>query len=246
MSYRPEGRSLYLRRRTPVSQYDLWAVFTAAGNDSTAYGARDAAAIALLCGTDLHDLAVSKLSVEEYRRLTPVPLVEAAVESWFGFRGGHPGALLNPIRQPDHIVARAISRTALSRVLQRRAIEAKVPPFSPNDIARSRSMHSSRRWFGRRQHSAPHAAPPLPAETSESQAQLVRFLSRFGHDRRAVLLDRLNLLAGLLSEDRLDAFSIDWRAVAPEDLSRSRALQTLGRRQSNALLNALRGLRQSA
>jgi integrase len=81
------------------------AVFDAAVRDPSVYGARDAAIIALLCGSGLPELDLNALQVEHFDpgaaqlclprdsrtlvvRLTPIAL--GALERWLSFRGPSP------------------------------------------------------------------------------------------------------------------------------------------------------------
>jgi hypothetical protein len=223
------------RRRSPVSTEDIDAVFAAASGDPSVYGARDAAIIALICETGLGTPEVVALQIDHFdpdaalisiSRLghsmvvNPGSVACQALDRWLYFRGRLPGALINPIRRPDRILIKPIASTAVSDALFRRSNEAGIAPFTAGDLARTGSMLISGRW---------HAAPrrpfgsvglfrertegdPLPTR-NPGQLLVVRFLSRHGHARRCILLERLNRLALLISGGTHHAFAFDWTGV---------------------------------
>ena len=60
-----------------------------------------------------------------------------AVEVWIGVRGSEPGPLFVPIHRSGRIQPRALREQSVYDMLQRRAVEAGIPPFSPHDLRRT-------------------------------------------------------------------------------------------------------------
>ena len=117
-------------------------------------GVRDAALIAILRGAGLRRGEAVKLNVRDFNPETGrleinrakggksrlVYLPEAAityVENWLDVRSRRPGALLCPMRKGGVIEYRAMSSTAILKVVQKRAKQAGVASFSPHDFRRT-------------------------------------------------------------------------------------------------------------
>jgi integrase len=63
-----------------------------------------------------------------------------ALEDWLAARGNAAGALLCPVRKGGKVEIRRLTATALRQCCARRAEEAGVAPFSPNDLRRSAAV----------------------------------------------------------------------------------------------------------
>jgi integrase len=257
------------RRGSPVSPEEIDAIFGVAARDHGVYGARDAAMIALVCGTGLRSLDVVALQVEQfdpgvgliswisYGQTIAVNIGAVAcraLDRWLGFRGRLPGPLINPIRRPDRILNKPITNTAINSALCRRSKEADILPFTASDVARTNSMLVSGRWH------APSRRPyrrvgsfRLATENAQTaphnpgQSLVVRFLSRYGHTRRRLLLERLNRLALLISEGKQQAFEFDWTGVYAAQFPLADAFGSCNLRSLNKMKSALHGvLREGA
>jgi hypothetical protein len=257
------------RRGSPVSPEEIDAIFGVAARDCGVYGARDAAIIALACGTGLPSLDVVALRVEQFDpgaglislirhgQIIAVNIGSVAwraLDRWLGFRGRLPGPLINPIRRPDQILNKPITSTTINCALCRWCNEAEILPFTANDVARTSSMLVSGRWHAPSQYPyrrvgsfrlAAENAPTTPH--NPGQLLVVRFLSRYGHTQRCILLERLNHLAFLISEGKHQAFEFDWTGVRATQFPIAGAFGSCSLRSLNKMKSALHGvLREGA
>jgi hypothetical protein len=148
---------------------------------------------------------------------------------------------------------RKLSRGAICDVLRKRAREANVESFSPDDLLRSRELSVSGRW------QKPHnnwtfmdpSSDLCPrrsglalietADANDTAALYARLVARWDLPKRARLATRLDTLAGLLSDGQLAAAEFDWCGLSPEAASRGAQLLTrqFTRRNAHAIWNAL-------
>jgi site-specific recombinase XerD len=142
----PAGRAL--------TAGEIRALFATCAGDPRPAGVRDAAMIAVLYGAGVRRAELVQLSVSHYEPDTGAVRVESgkgnkerityvqgmgctAVEVWIGVRGSEPGPLFVPIHRSGRIQPRALREQSVYDMLQRRATEAGVPPFSPHDLRRT-------------------------------------------------------------------------------------------------------------
>lgn len=122
--------------------------------DRSPAGARDAALLALLYGAQLRRAEAVGLELSDYdpasgrirvrgaggravRRFAANEHARAALDRWLGVRGGDPGPLFNPVNKGGRIEARRLSEQAIYIACQKRAMEAGLPPTSPEDLRRA-------------------------------------------------------------------------------------------------------------
>jgi len=117
-------------------------------------GARDAALLALLYGAQLRRAEAVGLELSDYdprsgrihvrsvggravRRFAANEHARAALDRWLGIRGDEPGPLFNPVHKGGRIERRRLSEQAIYIACQKRAMEAGLPPTSPEDLRRA-------------------------------------------------------------------------------------------------------------
>jgi integrase len=122
--------------------------------DRSPAGARDAALLALLYGAQLRRAEAVGLELSDYdpgsgrirvrgadgravRRFAANEHARAALDRWVGIRGDEPGPLFNPVNKGGRIEARRLSEQAIYIACQKRALEAGLPPTSPEDLRRA-------------------------------------------------------------------------------------------------------------
>ena len=121
--------------------------------DRSPAGARDAALLALLYGAQLRRAEAVGLDLSDYdrgrgwirvrasggavRRFAANPHARAALDRWIGIRGDEPGPLFNPVNKGGRIETRRLSEQAIYIACQKRAMEADLPPTSPEDLRRA-------------------------------------------------------------------------------------------------------------
>jgi hypothetical protein len=220
------------RRRSPVSREELDAVFHSAARDPRAIGARDAAIIAMVCGSGLRARDIAALRIDHVDliesavtvtrdcctlKLSLPPFANDALQRWLVFRGNSPGHLINPIARPARVLLKAVSPSMVNDTLLRRSVEAGVSLFTADDAVRTAWIVATGRWHGARciDNHGGHSVftPPDIRGQNPSQELLIRFLSRFGYAHRTALLGRLNRLAWLLTEGAQNAFEFDWTSL---------------------------------
>ena len=84
-----------------------------------------------------------------------------ALEDWLAARGDEAGPLLCPVRKGGKVEVRRMTATAIRQCCNKRAEEAGVDPFSPNDLRRS-AVAARTDGRARRALRAQEAAPASP------------------------------------------------------------------------------------
>ncbi|HEV2146537.1 MAG TPA: tyrosine-type recombinase/integrase [Longimicrobiaceae bacterium] len=142
----PAGRAL--------TAGEIRALFTTCAEDPRPAGVRDAAMLAVLYGAGVRRAELVQMDVSDYEMETGAVRVRSgkgnkdrityvqgmgctAVEVWIAVRGPEPGSLFAPIHRSGKIQMRALREQSVYDMLQRRATEAGVPPFSPHDLRRT-------------------------------------------------------------------------------------------------------------
>ena len=148
------------RRKEPVTVDEINAVLGAAWGDHRVYGIRDTCVIFLLYGFGFRDQQLALLRLEDYNEQTGLltirspkrsvvqlsPTAQFIMDRWIKVRGNAAGWLINPIRRPDKIIPKVLSRGALWGVLVRRIQEAGITPFSPDDIVCTHNLITRGVW----------------------------------------------------------------------------------------------------
>ena len=237
-----------VRRRNAVSFAEIASVMAVSLADKTSRGARDSAGIAILCGLGLSPAQISSLDREDYdaeefklrifrdtaaeRWLRLPSQIHTALANWISARGSHPGALLHPISRPDRIVMRRFSKTSFSDILARRAEEAGVVPFSPDDVARTHSLLLCGQWKTNCCCLLPvddHCFPiadiyPLGVDKARAPVSatdlwhppIVRYLAHLIPGQRADARELLDALAQALGG--VNALVFPWEKLSPDEL----------------------------
>jgi len=122
--------------------------------DRTPAGFRDAALIAILRGSGLRRKEVVNLNLGDFNSSTGAILVRSGkggkdrtvylpqeaiefVEEWLHVRGRSTGPLLCQVNKAGRVVVRRLTPQAVLFILQKRAKDASVEPFSPHDLRRT-------------------------------------------------------------------------------------------------------------
>ena len=126
--------------------------------DGSNAGARDAALLAVLYAGGVRRAEAAQLEFADYDADTGALTVRhgkgrkqrvtyiadgarRALDAWCERRGDADGALLCPVLKSDRIVVRSMSVRAIGKIVDRRALVAKVAGFSPHDCRRSFVSH---------------------------------------------------------------------------------------------------------
>jgi hypothetical protein len=263
----------HYRRRNPVSPHEIAALLAAAAVDKTARGARDAAAIALLYGVGANPAELSALDYADYdcdhgrlrlwrnapseRQICLPSEICTPLSAWAEARGSAPGPLFHPIARPDRILARRLSQVSFLYILERRAQQAGVAPFSPDDIARTHSLLLGGQWKTAccRLVPADYRSFPIyePAAKLDSPGArndswsppVVRYLRRLIPVQRAEARQVLDDLAQALGGTDASAFL--WERLQPDELPTLEELrQRLGHSALNRAKRALNGVLREA
>jgi len=141
----PRGRSL--------SCGELSALMRACASDSSAAGVRDAAIIALLYAGGLRRAELVALQTTDYDATTGELHVRGkggkerivwlndgaadAMRDWLSLRGDAAGALFCAVNKAGRLSGDAMTAQAVYKMLLKRATEAGVKRFSPQDLRRS-------------------------------------------------------------------------------------------------------------
>ncbi len=107
----------------------------------------------------------TKLKGTKDSRGRTVPLQNGALialEDWLEARGDKSGPLLCPVRKNRKVEVRRLTATAIRQCCNRRAEEAGVAPFSPNDLRRS-AVAARTDGRARRARQAKEAASAVPS-----------------------------------------------------------------------------------
>ncbi len=145
-------RGKSLPRGRVLADGELQALFAALAADRSAAGRRDAAISALLLHTGMERAEVVALSVGDYdaetgkitirsgnrnnRRLAyAANESKAAIDDWITARGSAEGPLFAPVNRGGRVdVGRGITTQAVYAAMQKRAAEANIKRFSPDDL----------------------------------------------------------------------------------------------------------------
>jgi site-specific recombinase XerD len=141
-----------LLRGRGLSSGELAALLRVCMDDSTPAGVRDAALIGVLYGAGLRRSEAAALALDDYdaetasltvlgkgnkERLSYAAPALAALTDWLLIRGDTPGPLFCPITRNGTLQLRSLTDQAIYNILQKRAAQAGIPPFSPHDLRRS-------------------------------------------------------------------------------------------------------------
>jgi integrase/recombinase XerD len=136
---------------------DLLALFKSCAEDGTLSARLDAALLALLAGAALRRSEAAALDLEHVRddgegltlrvlgkgkKVREVPIEDtgavAALRGWLAARGEDNVALFPHVRKGDRLdTGTRLSDRAIADRLERRALRAGVPPFTPHDLRRT-------------------------------------------------------------------------------------------------------------
>ena len=133
---------------------EIAALLNNCKNDQDLIGVRDAALIAICCGSGLRRAEVVALDLADFdpsigslqvrkgkggkSRTVYLPQgAIAAVNTWLGMRGDSGGALICPVRRGGHIKIRRMTDQAVMAIQKKRAHSAGVAAFSPHDFRRT-------------------------------------------------------------------------------------------------------------
>jgi integrase len=136
-----------------LSEQEVSALMEACLSDTKLTGVRDAAMISILMA-GLRRSEVVSLDWSDFDpktgglvvrrgkgmkdRITYLPTgALAAVSDWLAIRGDEPGPLLYPIDKVGQITRRRLTDQAVMFLLQKRALQANVEPFSSHDFRRT-------------------------------------------------------------------------------------------------------------
>jgi integrase len=136
-----------------LSEQEISALIDACFLDSKLTGVRDAAMISILMA-GLRRSEVVSLDWSDFDSLTGGLMVRrgkgtkdritylpsgalAAVSDWLAIRGDEPGPLLYPVDKTGQITKRRLTDQAVMFVLQKRALQSNVDPFSAHDFRRT-------------------------------------------------------------------------------------------------------------
>jgi site-specific recombinase XerD len=149
----PSVRGSSLLRGRSLSAGEIAALMEAICADATNTGARDGALLSLLA-IGLRRAEVVKLDSSDLHPRTRALTVRGAkgkkdrlnylpeggmraVKDWLKVRGSEPGPLLYPLTKAKRIIKRRMSEQGVMAVLQRRAEQVGIAPFSPHDLRRT-------------------------------------------------------------------------------------------------------------
>jgi len=149
----PGVRSGTLPRGRALAPGELRALFAVCA-DGTPAGVRDAALLAVLYGGGLRRTEVVSGDMSDYlpeigaltvrhgkgdktRIVYLTGGAQEAMAAWLPVRGYDVGALFFPINKGGRVTARRMTDQAILAMLQRRAAQASVAPFSPHDLRRT-------------------------------------------------------------------------------------------------------------
>ena len=130
------------------------ALLRACAADPSPAGPRDAAILGLGMLAGLRRAEIAGLQMADYdptharlrvvagkgnkTRIVPVATgLAAALGDWLASRGGTDGPLFAPVRKDGTVQPGGITPAAIYKVLEKRAAEAGVAPFSPHDLRRT-------------------------------------------------------------------------------------------------------------
>jgi len=192
------------RRHAPVDPAELEAVLRTALHDQSARGSRDAAILALLFDSGMTAARITSLDFGDVAGTCvpawATPRVEDLLRWWIQSRGSHSGPLFHPIRRPNKISTQRLTASAVIALVARRALEAKLSPFSPDDVTRSWGLA---------------ACTSIQVSDLHSRQLVLRYLSRLGKSERRISHEALNALA--VSFGGTDALTFCWTSLRADD-----------------------------
>jgi hypothetical protein len=247
--------------------------------DPSARGVRDAAVIAILCGIGLSPAEISRLDYADFdygggRLRLPRAAAEhwlrlaediaRPIAAWVVLRGANPGPLLHPISRPDRILPRRFSKVIVAEILARRAREAAVPLFSPDDRVRTRTLACSGQWkancccllppeggsfFEMGSGVATHQRSLADLSNCDRQptrtSPIIRYLSHLIPNQRSTTHELLGALAELLGG--ADPITFPWERLTTADLPMFEELRfRFGRRGLSQAKRSLNGVLRDA
>jgi site-specific recombinase XerD len=141
-------------RGRALTEREIAALMEFCKRDRTPAGFRDAALIAILRGSGLRRKEVVNLNLGDFNSSTGAILVRSGkggkdrtvylpegaitfVEEWLNVRGRSSGPLLCQVNKAGRVVVRRLTPQAVLFILQKRAKDASVEPFSPHDLRRT-------------------------------------------------------------------------------------------------------------
>jgi site-specific recombinase XerD len=141
-------------RGRALTEQEIAALMEACLNDYTPAGFRDAALIAILRGAGLRRREVVSLDLKDFNPSTGAILVRSGkggkdrtvylpnsaigvVSEWIDIRDRAAGPMLCQVNKAGRVVVQRLTPQAVLFLLQKRALEAGVAPFSPHDFRRS-------------------------------------------------------------------------------------------------------------
>ncbi len=151
----PSIRGVRLPTGRALTKRELQKLFGACAGDSHLLGRRDAAMLALAYGAGLRRSELVGLDLSDYnpetselvvrsgkgqkdRRVYATDGAKVALDTWLDARGADPGPLFWPADGRGRaLVNRRMSDHAVLLLLRRRAVQAKVAPFTPHDLRRT-------------------------------------------------------------------------------------------------------------
>jgi integrase/recombinase XerD len=151
----PTIRGTTVPRGRAVTSEEMRRLFDSCRRDDTPAGRRDAALLTILYGCGLRRSEVVALDVADYDAEAGALRVRSgkgnkgrvsyagasgsrgAIGAWLEVRGKAPGPLFCPINKGGKVALRRMTDQAVRKILNKRAIEAGVPSFSPHDLRRT-------------------------------------------------------------------------------------------------------------
>lgn len=141
-------------RGRALTEREIAALMEVCKRERTPAGFRDAALIAILRGSGLRRKEVVNLNLGDFNSSTGAILVRSGkggkdrtvylpeeaiefVEEWLNVRGRSIGSLLCGVNKAGRVVVRRLTPQAVLFILQKRAQDASVEPFSPHDLRRT-------------------------------------------------------------------------------------------------------------
>jgi site-specific recombinase XerD len=134
-----------------LSQNEITALIEVCQGDPTPAGVRDGAIVAVMAGAGLRsqeviklefkdvDLAANTLTIStgKTRQCPLISRSELALQAWLQLRGTQPGPVFYPIKKGGEIIIRPMTQAFLVTMLKKRARQAGLNKFSPNDLCRT-------------------------------------------------------------------------------------------------------------
>ena len=151
----PTIKGTTIPRGRAITSDEMRLLFGACRRDNTPAGKRDAALIAVLYGCGLRRSEVVALDLSDYDAETGALKVRSgkgnkarvsyaaasgsrpAIAGWLAARSKAPGPLFCPINKGGTVTLRRMTDQAIRKILNKRALEAGVPQFSPHDLRRT-------------------------------------------------------------------------------------------------------------